>query len=204
MYFKWPALAVAGVLLPTIVHVSLFTLVFMGLGAWRAHSRPQAALIAAYLGGMLLVLVLPPTDATAIPILADVTNAYFGNVGKALGALFGTGDLALDRRLTGFLAFIYAYHYLNWFIKAEVIRWADIPAPRWLVIGSVSALSTGVYFYDYALGFSVLLALSLIHVLLEFPLNALAARQLVEALAHGMPDRRRSAAKPAAQRSGSH
>ena len=35
-----------------------------------------------------------------------------------------------------------------------------------------------MYFYDYAFGVSILLALSLLHVVLEFPLNALAVRQL--------------------------
>jgi hypothetical protein len=33
--------------------------------------------------------------------------------------------LQLDTRLTSLLAFIYTYHYLNWFIKAEVIRWNE-------------------------------------------------------------------------------
>jgi hypothetical protein len=54
------------------------------------------------------------------------------------------------------------------------------------VIGTVSAASTGLYFYDYALGFSVLLALSLAHVVLEFPLNALAIRQLGEAASNDL------------------
>jgi len=97
-------------------------------------------------------------------------------------ALSGAPGLRLDPRLTGLLSFVYTYHYLNWFIKAEIINWADIPRRRWLLVGCVSAASTGLYFYDYALGFSVLLALSLLHVVLEFPLNALAARQLGEML----------------------
>jgi hypothetical protein len=46
-----------------------------------------------------------------------------------------------------------------------------------LVIGA-SAASTALYFYDYAFGFTFLLALSLVHILLEFPLNSLALRQL--------------------------
>src|ERR1700732_1254390 len=38
------SLAVIGILIPTLVHVSLFTLVFMTLGAWRSKSRVQALL----------------------------------------------------------------------------------------------------------------------------------------------------------------
>ena len=181
-----PALAVIGVLLPTLIHVSVFTLIFMALGAWRARSTPQAGLTAVYLAAIALLLFVPPAEATAIPRFAAITRDYFGTVAQALGVLFGSRDIHLDMRLTGLLSFLYTYHYLNWFIKAEVIRWAVIPRRRWLVIGTVSAASTGLYFYDYALGFGVLLALSLAHVVLEFPLNALAVRQLGEAVGNGL------------------
>jgi hypothetical protein len=181
-----PALAVIGVLLPTLIHVSVFTLIFMALGAWRARSAPQAGLTAVYLAAIALILSVPPTGVTVIPRFATIAQDYFGTVAQALGVLFGARDIHLDRRLTSLLSFLYTYHYLNWFIKAEVIRWADIPRQRWLVIGTVSAASTGLYFYDYALGFSVLLALSLAHVVLEFPLNALAIRQLGEAASNDL------------------
>jgi hypothetical protein len=107
-------------------------------------------------------------------------------VAPALGRVFGQPDLRLDGRLTGLLAFVYTYHYLNWFIKADVIRWTDIPPGRLALMAGISVVSTGLYFYDYALGFSVLLALSLVHVVLEFPLNALAMRQLGEAVRQGL------------------
>ena len=45
-----------------------------------------------------------------------------------------------------------------------------------------SVASTALYFYNYAFGFTVLLALSLVHVVLEFPLNNLALRQLGAAI----------------------
>jgi len=185
MYVRWPALAIVGVLLPTVIHVSAFTLIFMGLGAWRARSAAQGWLVVAYLAGIAVILVAPPAAATAMPLYGKIAQDYFHTVPLALGALFGVGEIHLDGRLTAFLAFIYTYHYLNWFIKAEVIRWADIPPARWLLVGAVSAASTSFYFYDYALGFSVLLALSLVHVVLEFPLNTQAARQLAEAIGAG-------------------
>src|SRR5262249_42738629 len=126
-------------------------------------------------------LAFPPSAAVLVPAFADVARDYFGNVGPALGRLFGTQSLRLDGRLTGLLAFVYTYHYLNWFIKADVIRWADVPPARLVLVAAISVASTGLYFYDYALGFSVLLALSLVHVVLEFPLNALAMRQVGDA-----------------------
>lgn len=180
MYAHAPALAVLGILLPTLIHVSLFTLVFMALGA------------------IGLILLVPPSAATEIAKFADVAREYFGNVAPALGRLFGIRGLTLDARLTGLLAFVYTYHYLNWFIKADVIRWADVPPARLALVGVVSVTSTALYFYDYALGFSILLALSLLHVVLEFPLNALAARQLSGAIRQAVlqkPPARRALAR---------
>ena len=178
MYAQAPSLAVLGILITTLIHVSLFTLVFMTLGALRSRSAVQGALIAAYLIAIALIAVVPPSSSTLIPKFAEVGRDYLGNVEPALGRLFGIRGLTMDARLTGLLAFLYTYHYLNWFIKADVIRWANIPPARLALVGAVSAAETGLYFYDYAFGFSILLALSLIHVVLEFPLDALAVRQL--------------------------
>jgi hypothetical protein len=182
MYLQAPALAVLGILLPTLIHVSLFTLVFMTLGAWRSGSRAQAALIAVYLLGIVAILVFPPSGSTLVPAFAEAGREYFGNVAPALGRVFGRPDLRLDGRLTGLLAFVYIYHYLNWFIKADVIRWTEIPPARLALVITVSAVSTALYFYDYAFGFTVLLAFSLAHIVLEFPLNSLALRQLGAAI----------------------
>ncbi|MBW7971319.1 hypothetical protein [Bradyrhizobium sp. BR 10289] len=178
MYSSGSSLAVIGVLIPTLIHVSLFTLVFMVLGAHRSGSRAQAALVVVYLAAIATILLLPPTADIRIASFARAAQDYLGNVGPALGRLFGVPSLVLDTRLTSLLAFVYTYHYLNWFIKADVIRWAAVPKPRLAAMAAASAASTALYFYDYALGFTLLLAVSLIHILLEFPLDALALRQL--------------------------
>jgi hypothetical protein len=187
------SLAVLGILLPTLIHVSLFTLVFMVLGAIRSGSRMQAILVLLYLAAIVLLLLAPPSASTQIPAFAKVGHEYFGNVAPALGRLLGVADLKLDTRLTSLLAFVYSYHYLNWFIKAEVIRWTDISRGRLALIVAASAASTALYFYDYTFGFTVLLALSLVHVVLEFPLNSLALRQLGTAIGQGVVQRARRA-----------
>ncbi len=178
MALNGSSLAVVGILLPTLIHVSLFTLAFMTLGAYRSGSKAQALLVAVYLMAIGIILVEPPSAATQIPAFAKAGQEYFGNVGPALGRLLGIANLRLDTRLTSLLAFVYTYHYLNWFIKADVIRWAEIPRSRLALVAAASAASTALYFYNYAFGFTVLLALSLVHVVLEFPLNNLAFRQL--------------------------
>jgi hypothetical protein len=176
------SLAVLGVLLPTLIHVSLFTLVFMALGAWRSGAKVQWLLVGLYLAAIALILIVPPSAATMIPAFEKAGQDYFANVGPALGRLFGIPDLRLDTRLVSLLAFVYTYHYLNWFIKAEIIHWNLMSRRRLALVAATSAASTALYFYDYAFGFTVLLALSLAHIVLEFPLNSLALRQLAAAV----------------------
>jgi hypothetical protein len=193
------SLAVIGILIPTLIHVSLFTLVFMTLGAWRSRSRAQMLLVGVYLVAIAVILLVPPTAEIRIASFAKAATDYFGNVGPALSRLFGIPGLKLDTRLTSLLAFVYTYHYLNWFIKADVIRWADISRGRLMLVIAASAGSTALYFYDYAFGFTFLLALSLVHILLEFPLDSLALRQLGAAAWSGLC---RSPVAPAKAHSG--
>jgi len=172
--------AISAVLLPTLIHVSVFTLIFMVLGAHRTGSRTQAALVVVYLAAVAMILLVPPGALPRSMQLARLGWMYFGGVAPALGQVLHIPDLTFDSRLTGLLSFVYTYHYLNWFIKADVIGWRRISAPRIAGIAVLSIGATGLYFYDYAMGFTVLLALSLLHVVLEFPLNAVSMRQLAE------------------------
>lgn len=180
---------VAGVLLPTLVHVCLFTLVFMTLGALRAGSKTQLGIVGVYLAALVMIVVFPPWKGSVIPALAGIAEQDFGSVAPALGSLLGMPDLQFGGRVTGLLSFVYTYHYLNWFIKADVIRWTAIPRLRLIGIVAASAASTGLYFYNFEIGFLVLAVISLAHVLLEFPLNAISIGQL-GGLALGHPWKR--------------
>ncbi len=168
----------AWLLVPTLIHVSVFTLVFMSVGAVRSRSASQFLLVAVYVAALVAILAFPPSRSTVIPELASVGKEYFGDIAPALGRLVGVPGLAFDARITGLLSFVYTYHYLNWFIKVDVIRWAAVPKSRMAAIVLLSLGATGLYFYNYTYGFMVLLLLSLIHVLLEFPLNSISIRQL--------------------------
>ena len=186
-------IAVSAVLLPTLIHVSVFTLVFMTLGAWRSGSRSQAGLVLIYLAGIALILLVPPGPLPRSMTMAQLGFHYFGGVAPALGHVLHIEGLTFDSRSTGLLSFVYTYHYLNWFIKADVIGWRRIPPMRLAAIAALSVAATGLYFYDYAMGFTVLLALSLIHVVLEFPLNAVSIRQLAGIAAQGLTRQARAA-----------
>ena len=135
----------------------------MVLGAYRSGARVQWALAALYVAAVMLILVAPPSAASLVPSFAKAGEDYFANVAPALGRLLGIPDLRLDTRLTSLLAFVYTYHYLNWFIKADVIHWNQMTRERLVLVAAASAASTALYFYDYALGFTVLLAFSLAH-----------------------------------------
>ncbi|MBV8977809.1 MAG: hypothetical protein JOZ13_10570 [Alphaproteobacteria bacterium] len=181
-----------GVLLPTFIHVSLFTLMFMTLAALRTRSAAQFALIGVYVLSVAAILIVPPTARSVVPAFARLGEYYFGPVATALGNVFAVPDLEFAGRIAGLLSFVYTYHYLNWFIKADVIRWSKMPRPRLAAVAALSLASTAFCFYNYTLGITVLLLVSLMHVLLEFPLNTIAMRELA-----GLALRRRTVLRSA-------
>lgn len=178
--------ALTAVLLPTLIHVSVFTLVFMMVGAHKAGSWTQAMLVLAYLAALALILAVPPAPQPVVPAMAMLGWRFFGGVPPALGQVLHLPGVQFDSRITGLLSFVYTYHYVNWFIKADVIGWRRVPGWRLAAVSILGLAATGLYFYDYALGFTVLLSLSLMHVVLEFPLNALSLRQLAAIAAQGV------------------
>jgi hypothetical protein len=94
-------------------------------------------------------------------MLAEIGKTYFGDIVPALGTVLGIPHLTFDARITGLLSFVYTYHYLNWFIKADVIRWAAVPKPPLAAIAVLSLAATGLYLYNYVYGFLLLFLLSL-------------------------------------------
>jgi hypothetical protein len=70
-----------------------------------------------------------------------------------------------------FIAFAYTYHYLNWFSKTSVIQWHKVPRRTLAIVLAIWVVSVSLYAYDYMVGLKWLFLISLLHVLLEFPLN---------------------------------
>lgn len=69
------------------------------------------------------------------------------------------------------IAFAYTYHYLNWFSKTSIIKWHEVPKRRTALILALWVCSLALYARSYELGFIALYFLSVLHVMLEFPLN---------------------------------
>lgn len=166
--FAGAALFIA-VLLPTVLHVFVFTASFMLVGALKTRSR------AAYTSVILLLLCaasfLLPLDPlarqTVVPHLAGLQ--FFQPVADFLK---GMGlSTSTNAQLFGFLSFVYTYHYANWFSKVKVIQWDRVPRGRMRAIVVAYAAMFGLYVHDFTAGFLMSALLSNLHVLLEFPLN---------------------------------
>jgi len=98
---------------------------------------------------------------------SQVGNAFFSGLHGAQDLLTSSQGIAISR----LFAFAYTYHYLNWFIKTRIIGWAIMPHQTTIFIIFLWLISLSLYAYDYLLGIAVLALLSVLHVILEFPLN---------------------------------
>jgi hypothetical protein len=176
--------------LPTIIHVFVFTALFMVYGAMKSKS----------LSGILSVVALVAISSSFFLIpaayspIADseyIQKSYgsFAELNRNLINLFGLGNLdtfslenfqvnfnSIFGSLEGFMvmrfiAFAYTYHYLNWFSKTSVIQWHKVPKKSLMAIVGIWILSVALYLYKYEVGLKWLFLLSFLHVLLEFPLN---------------------------------
>lgn len=183
-----------GVFLPTLVHVYLFTGLFMLYGALKSGSRLGIiAVVILALCPFLLFYLFPNFKPLGYTELAK--TMYFGSKGQGFFVLHvaslseffgmkpavGTNGLQYWKQqvyhtqsgllLMRFIAFAYTYHYLNWFSKTSVIQWHKVPRLRFITVLAVWLISIGIYLYDFSLGLIWLFFLSYLHVLLEFPLN---------------------------------
>jgi hypothetical protein len=174
------------VFLPTLIHVFIFTFIFLLYGAMKSKSTSgYASAVVMILCSLACFFVLPGYNGHQVS--AYVFNSYldFSSVNYEFIRLFHLKELvAFDKEAIGvifnssagiivmrFIAFAYTYHYLNWFSKTSIIKWHNVPKTRLVVVAILWLASLGFYAYNYNLGLKVLFLLSFMHVYLEFPLN---------------------------------
>jgi hypothetical protein len=176
-----PVVILFGLFLPTIIHVFLFTGVFMLYGALKAKSKSGIASVIIFLACASVFFIYQPATlwhATSTRVqetyrLFTILNEYLcralsvGTIHTFDDFFTNPGAVAVMR----FIAFAYTYHYLNWFSKTSVIKWHEISRTRMISILAVWVFSVAIYAYDYKDGFYWLFFLSILHVFLEFPLN---------------------------------
>jgi hypothetical protein len=184
-----------GVMLPTIIHVFVFTGLFILYGALKNKSVTGVASLFVFIVCAASFFFLMPT-ADSLPVGKTIQDTLksFTIINKALIFLFGLDpnvgsipdafNVAHEKLFASpaaitvarFIAFAYTYHYLNWFSKTSVIKWHEVPKGRMILILVLWLASVAVYFLNYKYGFTLLFLFSMMHVLLEFPLNFVTIR----------------------------
>ncbi len=175
-------IVIFGLLIPTVLHVYCFTILFMLKGAIKNSSKYGYASVAMMIGIPLLIFLVeinPKSYFFPKYLKAVFTETQFHITNTNFAEFLGLSDgksfffyEKIELKIMIFMAFIYTYHYLNWFSKTTIIGWhKNLTQKRSITILIVWASMLGLFFYDYKLGFFVSLLLSLLHVILEFPLN---------------------------------
>ncbi len=179
-------------ILPTIVHVYVFTMLFMVSGAVREKKRT----LLAWLNPVLLFVL--PFGLVAARWSYFAPGSYWIHAEAGFASLHGylvkllghnlhpDSTILVDPMAAGvlrFLAFIYLFHYLNWFAKTELLQWHKVSRGSWTWIAMLYAVSVGCYLWNFRVGFYLVNFLSMLHVFLEFPLNWHTGRFLTASMA---------------------
>ena len=182
------------VLLPTIVHVFVFTGLFILVGALKGRSVSGISSLVVFCFCALSFFVIGPAQsADNVGEYVQKTYLVFAQLNYSLMTPFNQHDVTIPANtleyvkyintvlyhsptalaIMGLISFAYTYHYLNWFSKTSIIQWHHIPRPRLIAVIVIWLISVVTYACDYRFGLRWLFFLSFTHVLLEFPLNHL-------------------------------
>jgi len=166
------------ILLPSVVHIYIFTGCFILYGAFKSQNIWGFASFWVFIACGALFFFIRPSEAMIAPIFVTNNIGMFDGIAAYLANLLSFRGWVDGHAVLGFLAFAYTYHYLNWFSKVNIIKWNDMSKRRLISLSALYLLCIGTYLYDYRTGFVALLFLSILHVLLELPLNVLTIKSL--------------------------
>ncbi len=171
------------IFVPTLIHVYLFTLLFMIYGTMNSKSKPGIiAIVLMFLVPIIIwISKINPVEYYNISERSQQSfnDSGFAIVGATISNFF-TGIQSnqyaylseMGIKIQIFIAFAYTYHYLNWFSKTSIIGWGkNLSGSKLKTILAIWAVSSALYIYNFKIGFIALSFLSLAHVFLEFPLN---------------------------------
>jgi hypothetical protein len=162
-----------GLYMPTLIHVYVFTGAFLLYGALKNKNVSGYIAFFVFLVCPLLLCILftawyNTTTDWAVANYGPFTHLNTTTLRNQVVNIYTNSASIM---LTRVIAFAYTYHYLNWFSKTPIINWHRISLTRAIIIGLIWAASVALYFYNYRIGYKWLFLLSLLHVVLEFPLN---------------------------------
>lgn len=175
----------------TILHVSLFTGVFMLYGALKARSRAGYVACALFALACGVALFAPAAGGTPASDYVKSSYKLFSTLNAELARMLGWGTQSTAGGAPAFaqysdvfvapgavaimrlIAFAYTYHYLNWFSKTSIIGWHKVDRAKLATAVVLWIASLALYAQSFEVGARWLFLLSYAHVLLEFPLNHL-------------------------------
>jgi hypothetical protein len=165
----------------TIIHVFVFTAAFILYGALRGKSRSGILSLVVFALCVVSFFVFASNEigsnageyvrnsyGSFSTLNAELIKFFKLGPGTSLREIYESGAGLIVMRL---IAFAYTYHYLNWFSKTSIIKWHEISKVRAFTIVGLWLISLGIYTYSYQTGMLMLYFLSVLHVMLEFPLN---------------------------------
>lgn len=171
-YFSGSFRTLVTLAMPTTLHIYVFTGAFILTGVLKRPGPAAYAAFAFFLACPVLLFAFPPAERMIFENGPTGGLAFFKEQFGMLMRFLAVPDTPVGHAsLFGFLSWAYTYHYLNWFSKTKLIGWHEISKTRAGVIIGLYAVAIGLYLYDFSLGFNVLVSLSLLHVLLELPLD---------------------------------
>ncbi|WP_196889356.1 hypothetical protein [Aureivirga sp. CE67] len=177
------------IFLPTLIHVYLFTLLFIIYGAIKSKSKNGYYLALVLFSVPFIISFLSSDLIHTKPsreVMDKVIQSNILNVSGFVASKFNELQAGkfnvfseFGLRMQIFISFAYTYHYLNWFSKTSIIGWAKgFSRKRLFAVLIIWLLSIGLYIYDFKTGFTALFFLSMLHVFLEFPLNILSIKEI--------------------------
>lgn len=170
---------IAAFFLVTIIHVLVFTAAFILYGTLKQRSISGLVSLLVFVICVASFFVYAPASHQAGEFVRASYRSFNG-LNTELIKLFHLGPAATPAdvyqsvgglMVMRLLAFAYTYHYLNWFSKTSIIKWHEVPGSRTVAIILVWLGAVACYAYDYDTGMLLFYFMSILHVMLEFPLN---------------------------------
>jgi len=191
LYANSSIIIFVAILLPTLIHVYFFTFIFMIQSAFKNKNVLYwiAPTLHVFFGIICVYGGLTGYSTTSTYASSVFLNSEFdfSHTFTQIGNTFFAGLQSVQQLLTSpqgiaigrLFAFAYTYHYLNWFIKTRIIGWATMSRQTTVLIIFLWVISLSLYAYNYLLGIALLALLSVLHVILEFPLNVRSIASIV-------------------------
>jgi hypothetical protein len=180
-YFK----TVFSLFLPSLMHVFIFTGIFILSGFLKTKNKWSFLTFIIFLVVSVFLLNFNWNNPN---LEGNILSKYqsFEKLNQTILSIFDRQNTTKESvyfsnfgiQLMQFISFAYTYHYLNWFSKTSVIQWHKTTKIKFSLIVLIWIVSVLLYLYNYKTGLYWLYLLSLTHVILEFPLNITSVKNL--------------------------